>query len=188
MGRGIASNRKFTRIAGVNPSAISKAAKGDERLSMSVVYENGNSRIVIHDGCLEWHQHKNQRKDRSEKGSGVDIQGIMTRGVSSCIEGHYLALIRLATGDFRPASTLIPFSCQGFSQRRVFAGERTPETFPWVQLRCNTRVTAGSEPSWEEFLQEKTTSIQESVRIIGVDHAAASHATKGGKRLSTVCA
>jgi hypothetical protein len=107
--RTTASIREFARIVGVDPSAISRAAKGGERLSKSVTYENGNPRIIIYDGCLEWHQNKNHRKDRSKKGSGVEIQGILPREVSSDIESHYSALIRQAeyakqTGLLMPAA------------------------------------------------------------------------------------
>jgi phage terminase Nu1 subunit (DNA packaging protein) len=90
-----ASIREFARIVGVNQASVSRAAKKGERLSASVIRNGGSPRIIIYDGCLEWHQNKDLRKDRKladqQPEEGDDAEE-MTPAESNRVLRHYEAL------------------------------------------------------------------------------------------------
>jgi hypothetical protein len=108
-----ASIREFARIIGVDHAAVSRAVTGGDRLRNSVVDEDGRKKIIIFDGCLEWHhnkQHrKDNRKDQPRTTAGTQTSGIMPREVSSDLDSHYSALIKQVehgrlTGQLMPAA------------------------------------------------------------------------------------
>jgi hypothetical protein len=108
-----ASIREFARIIGVDHAAISRAVKGGDRLRKSVVDEDGKKKIIIFDGCLEWHHNKHYRKDtrkdQPRTPAGNASPGIMPREVSSDLDSHYSALIKQVehgrlTGQLMPAA------------------------------------------------------------------------------------
>jgi hypothetical protein len=106
-----ASIREFARIIGVDHAAISRAVKGGDRLRKSVVDEDGKKKIIIFDGCLEWHHNKDHRKDsrRDQPRAGSGSPGIMPRELSSDLDSHYSALIKQVehgrlTGELMPAA------------------------------------------------------------------------------------
>jgi phage terminase Nu1 subunit (DNA packaging protein) len=90
-----ASIREFARIVGVNQASVSRAAKKGERLSASVIRDSGSPRIIIYDGCIEWHQNKDLRKDRKmvdqQPEDGDDVEE-MTPAESNRVLRHYEAL------------------------------------------------------------------------------------------------
>lgn len=107
--RQTASIREFARIVGVDHAAVSRAVKGGERLRNSVLREDGKPRIIIFDGCLEWHHNKDFRRDHSRQGSQTEVKGIMPKEVSSDLDSHYSALIKQVehgrlTGQLMPAA------------------------------------------------------------------------------------
>jgi hypothetical protein len=108
-----ASIREFARIIGVDHAAVSRAVTGGDRLRNSVVDEDGRKRIIIFDGCLEWHHNKHHRKDNRKDQprttAGTTTSGIMPREVSSDLDSHYSALIKQVehgrlTGQLMPAA------------------------------------------------------------------------------------
>lgn len=127
MQKKIASIREFARIVGVDHAAISRAVKGGDRLRNSVVGEEGKKKIIIFDGCLEWHHNKHHRKDTRKDQTRTTVGnaslGIMPREVSSDLDSHYSALIKQVehgrlTGQLIPAAR--------FQQEAAIRGSHSP--------------------------------------------------------------
>jgi hypothetical protein len=105
-----ASIREFSRIAGVDPSAVSRAAKAGKRLTSKSVSRdsNGDPRITILYGCYEWLQYKDERREK-KTGSTSSVPGIMSREAAGDIDRHYSALMKQlefgkACGELLPLS------------------------------------------------------------------------------------
>ena len=64
--RRLATALEFAEIVGVNKSTVSRAIK-TKRLKHSLVKDHGQTKILIFEGCVEWHLKKNMEKDRYAK-------------------------------------------------------------------------------------------------------------------------
>ena len=62
------SSQEFAEILGVNKSTVSRAIK-TKRLEHSVIEIDGQVKILVYQGCVEWHLRKNFEKDRYTENS-----------------------------------------------------------------------------------------------------------------------
>jgi phage terminase Nu1 subunit (DNA packaging protein) len=86
---------EFSRIVGVDHAAVFRAIKQGNRLQKSLVTEDGKQRIAIYEGCIEWHQNKDLRKDRNLSATAADDDDDaeeMTPAESNRVLRHYEAL------------------------------------------------------------------------------------------------
>ncbi len=87
---------EFARIVKVDPSAITHALRGGQRLVQSPVQVDGKTRIKIFEGCLEWQLNKDHRKDRRPDASPHVSQATDSEEMepveSNKIQRHYEAL------------------------------------------------------------------------------------------------
>ena len=60
------SAMEFADLIGVNKSTVSRAMKS-KRLEHSLVEEDGQTKILVYQGCVEWHMRKQIEKDRYAK-------------------------------------------------------------------------------------------------------------------------
>ncbi len=58
------SIREFARIVGVSHPVVLTAIKAGKRLPTAVISEEGKPKILVYEGCVEWYQNKDHRKDR----------------------------------------------------------------------------------------------------------------------------
>jgi hypothetical protein len=136
-----ASIREFARIIGVDHAAVSRAVKGGDRLRNSVICEGGKKRIVIYDGCLEWHHNKDHRKDRRRDQPAPSVAASNPGIISSDLDSHYSALSsRLSTAGSSVSSCPWPNS----SRRRLNAF--VPAGIPFST--CRSPFQKSPKVSW----------------------------------------
>jgi hypothetical protein len=90
------SIREFARIVGVSHPVVLAAIKAGKRLPTAVIQEDGKPKILVYQGCIEWHQNKDHRKDRrlGEPSMTLPLDGQeMETADSNKMQRHYDALL-----------------------------------------------------------------------------------------------
>jgi hypothetical protein len=118
------SIREFARIVGVSHPVVIAAIKAGKRLPTAVINDGGKPKILVYEGCVEWHQNKDHRKDRN---LGDPSQTLPTDGQemetadSNKMQRHYDALLSKVTflKETGTLTTIDKFKTEAFTVART---------------------------------------------------------------------
>ncbi|HYX32830.1 MAG TPA: hypothetical protein VE954_06925, partial [Oligoflexus sp.] len=118
------SIREFARIVGVSHPVVLTAIKAGKRLPTAVISEEGKPKILVYEGCVEWYQNKDHRKDRrlGEPSQTLPPDGQeMDPPDSNKMQRHYDALLSKVTfmKETGTLTTVDKFKTEAFTVART---------------------------------------------------------------------